>query len=597
MKNKKKGTLPRLFTYFKGYRILLFVVVILVLYTSFAQTFGTYMLKDIINVGIDNKDWSYLVKNTSILGLIYALGVLSSFLYNQIMVRLSQRVIYRLRRDINKKVLSLPLTYFDKHQTGEIMNYFTNDVDSTINALNQSFANIIFSFSNMIGTLLFMALLSWKLALVAYVILGIVVFFIVWNSIKCRKYFKAQQKNLAIINANIEEDLRGIKVNKAFLHEDQSFDKFMNNNENWRQATTSAFFHTQLNTPFIVSLSYLNFAVCTIVGILFIINGWLEAGIATLTPFLVYVRQSAQPFNFFTNHLNTILTAIAGAERIFAFLDEKEEKEKDKGYISLVKIDNKYYWEKDKETHIPLKGDIVFKDVVFSYNGKKKILDGISFWAKYGEKIAFVGSTGAGKTTIISLINRFYDINEGSITYDGINIFDIKLESLRRAMSMVTQDTHLFSASIKDNIKYPRMHSTDEEMIKASEIGGSSHFISKLKEGYDTELYDDAINLSEGERQLISLSRAAISNPPLLILDEATSSIDTRTERIVEKSMDKLMENRTVLVIAHRLSTVRNSDAILVLDHGKIIERGTHEDLLALKGRYYNLYKGIVELE
>ena len=352
-----------------------------------------------------------------------------------------------------------------------------------------------------------------------------------------------------------------------------------------------------LNTPFIVSLSYLNFAICSIVGVIFISNGFLEGGIAALSPFLIYVRQSAQPFNFFTVHFNTILNALAGSERIFEFLDLTEEKEKDKGHIKLVKINNSYYWKRSENEHLPLQGNIVFDHVKFGYEKDKIVLNDISFYAKQGQKIAFVGSTGAGKTTIISLITRFYDINEGTITYDGINIFDIKLESLRRATSMVTQDTHLFNDTILNNIKYPRMHSTIDEVKEAAKIGGADHFISKLKDNYETLLYDDGINLSEGERQLLSLARAAISHPPLLILDEATSNIDTRTEKIVEKSMDKLMENRTVLVIAHRLSTVRDANAILVLDHGKIIERGNHEQLLEMKGRYYSLYNGSIELE
>ena len=438
--------------------------------------------------------------------------------------------------------------------------------------------------------------LNVYLALIACFIIVVIVIFITINSYKCRKYYRAQQADLASLNGTVEEDLRGLKVNKAFEHEDESFIKFDYKNKKWRQSSTSAFFHTQLNTPFIVSLSYLNFAICAIVGIIMIVNGQLSGGIATLSPFLIYVRQSSMPFNNFTVHFNTILTALAGAERIFAFYDLEEEKEKDKGYVTLTKINNEYFWDKGNEK-IKLAGDIVFEHVKFSYNPNKLILNDVSFYAHQGEKIAFVGSTGAGKTTIISLVNRFYDINEGKISYDGIDIYDIKLESLRRALSLVTQETHLFNDSILNNIRYPRMHSTLKEVIQAAKITSADHFISKLKNNYQTELYDDGANLSEGERQLLSLTRAAISHPPLLILDEATSNIDTRSEKIIEASMDKLMENRTVLVIAHRLSTVRNSTAILVLEHGKIIERGNHEQLINLKSKYYSLYKGISELD
>lgn len=604
MENKEKGkyknsfkTLIRLLSYFKGYSFLLLIVIILVIYTSFAQIYGTFMLKDIIANGIEQRDFNYTLIYTSIMALIYLLGALANLSYTQIMVRLSQRVIFKIREDLIKKVLSLPVSYFDKKQVGEIMSYFTNDVDSTINALNQSFANIIFSCCNIIGTILCMFLINVYLSLIATGIIAIIVIFITVNSKKCRKYYRKQQIDLSILNGCIEEDLRGIKVNKAFEHEDESYKKFEYKNDEWRKSTTSAFFHTQLNVPFIVSLSYLNFAICSIVGVLFLANGLLPEGIAALSPFLIYVRQSAQPFNFFTLHFNTILNALAGSERIFSFLDLEEENVKDKGHIKLVKINDSYYWEKSENDHVPLLGNIVFEHVKFGYEPNKLILNDVSFYAKHGQKIAFVGSTGAGKTTIISLITRFYDIEEGNITYDGINIFDIKLESLRRATSMVTQDTHLFNDTIYNNIRYPRMHSTVEEVKKAAQIGGAEHFISKLKDNYETLIYDDGINLSEGERQLLSLARAAVSHPPLLILDEATSNIDTRTEKIVEKSMDALMENRTVLVIAHRLSTVRNANAILVLDHGKIIERGDHDQLLALKGRYYSLYNGSIELE
>lgn len=595
MKNKKSfKTFVHLLSYFKKDIYFLIPVFFLVIFTSFAQTYGTFMLKNIIKYGIEGKDYSYLVKYTSILALLYALGVLANFTYTQIMVRLSQRLIFRLRSDIEKKILSLPLTYFDKHTVGEIMSYFTNDVNTTVDALNQSLANIIFSFSNIVGTLIGMFVINIYLSFIAIFVIGITIFFIVYNAYKARKYYRLQQISLAKVNAKVEEDLRGIKVNKAFLHEDESYINFDKENEVWKKDATKASFRINLNTPFIISLSYFNFAISTISGILFIYNGWLD-GISSLTPFLIYVRQSGAPFNRFTSHLNNILSALAGSERIFAFLNEKEEKEIDKGKISLINKDNINYWKKENEL-IPLKGKIEFKHVSFSYDKEKYISKDLSFIAKSGEKIAIVGATGAGKTTIISLISRFYEIDEGEILYDDINIKEISLSSLRKAMSYVIQETHLFSTTIKNNIMYSKLDASIEEFNKTLEITGFNSFIDKFKDKENSVLYDAGINLSEGEKQLLSISRATLNNPPLLILDEATSSIDTRSEKLIEKSIDKLMENRTVLIIAHRLSTVRNANKILFLENGKIIEKGSHEDLLNLKGKYYSLYKGISEL-
>ena len=604
MKNRKNNrptnaikTFKQLLKYFKDYYILLSLVVIVVIYTSFAQCFGTYMYKDIIKYGIEGKDYSYLIKYTSILGIIYSIGALTSFFYNVLMVKISQNVIYKIRKELYRKILAMPISYFDKNNVGSIMTYFTNDVESMINAINVSLSNMIFTICNIIGTVLGMILISIEMTCIAFVIISLTIFFIYYNAKKCRKYYRKQQECLSILNSNIEEDLRGIKVNKAFLHEDKSFEKFDQNNKNWKEASTNAFFHSQYNTPFIVSLSYLNFAICTIVGLFFIQSGRLD-GIGSLTSFTIFVRQSGQPFNMFTVHLNNILTMLAGAERIFNFLNKDEEKLKDTGKVKLIKEnDSTYYWLKENGEKTLLKGDVVFKNVTFGYNENKTILHDVSFYASNGEKIAFVGSTGAGKTTIISLISRFYDIQKGEILIDNISIYDMKLESLRRATSLVTQDTHIFSDTIYNNIRFPRMHSNKNEVIEASKIGGSYDFILKLKDNFNTLLYDDGINLSQGERQLLALSRAAISKPPLLILDEATSNIDTRSEKLVEKSMDELMKNRTSLVIAHRLSTVRNATAIIVLDHGKIIERGNHEYLLSLKGSYYSLYRGTTELK
>lgn len=606
MKNKSSfKTLHRLIKYFGKKKYLLILVVFLVIYTSFANIFGTYYLGQIMDTAIKNKNMDQLSTGIITLGIIYLIGVFCDLSYTQIMSRLSQNVLYSLRKDLMEHTQNMPLSYFDLHNHGDIMTYFTNDVDTLINALNDSFANIILSFCNIVGTIVMLLIINPYLTLIVLFFMVIISLFINFNTRKCRKFFKKQQDEVANINARIEEDINGTKVEKAFIHEEMNYEQFDKVNKAWRDASTKSFFHTQLNIPFIVTISYIEFTISCIVGCVFLVNGWLS-GMGMLTSYIVYVRQSVQPFNFFTQHINTILTALAGSERIFNYLDEKEEE--DKGYVTLVKLENtgnandfnrRYAWkikEDGEDKLIPLKGEIVFNNVHFGYTKDKEILKGISFYAKDGEKIAFVGSTGAGKTTIINLISRFYDIQEGTITIDGININDIKLESLRRSISMVTQDTHLFTGSIYDNIRYPRMHSTNEEVIKASKIANAHDFIKKLPNGYDTILYDDGHNLSEGQRQLLALARAALSQPPLLILDEATSNIDTRSEKLVEKSMDKLMENRTVLVIAHRLSTVKNSNAILYLENGKIIERGSNDDLLKLKGKYYSLYNGKTEL-
>ena len=600
-------TLARLFKYFGKKKYLLILVVILVIYTSFANIYGSYMLGQIIDTAIKNEDSEALLISTLSLIGIYGAGVICDLSYTQIMVRLSQSVLFNLRKELSIHNQNLPLSYFDQHNHGEIMSYFTNDVDTLVNALNDSFANIVLSFCNIVGTIVVLLLINVYLALLVYVFMIGIAFFIFFNTKKCRKYFTMQQGEIANINSKVEEDINGVRVIKAFNHEDNSFVSFDEVNKKWLNASTKSFFHTQLNVPVIVSLSYIEFAVACIAGSFFLVNGWI-IGIGALTTYLVNVRQSAQPFNFFTQHINNILTALAGSERIFRFLDEKEEE--DNGTVELVKLGDasqlhdyksRYAWsvpQKDGTNKlVPLKGEIVFKNVTFGYVPGKDVLKDISFYAKDGQKIAFVGSTGAGKTTIISLITRFYNIQKGEIFYDGIDVKDMKLEGLRRSISMVTQDTHLFTGTIKDNIRYSRMHSTDEEIVQAAKIANCDSFIRMLPNGYDTMLYDDGHNLSEGQRQLLALARAALSMPPVLILDEATSNIDTRSEKLVQKSMDVLMQNRTVLVIAHRLSTVKNSDAILYLENGKIVERGSNDELLKLKGKYYALYEGKTELE
>lgn len=599
----------RLLSYYKKNIPLLIVVFILVIFSAFANIYGTFILKDVINsitiAASDTKNLLYyqdFVNRVLNLIYLYSASVLAIIIYTQTIIRISQRVIYTIRDELIKHTEKLAVSYFDIHKRGEIMTYFTNDVSTLYDALNISFTNIVFSFSNIIGTIVCMFIINTYLSLIVCIFILAESIFILVNSHFTQKYYRETQNELGHINAIAEEDINGIKTIKAFNHLDDSFLKFSEANDKLRIAATKSFYHTAINTPVISSLAYFNFAISCVVGCFMLVNGNINFG--ELSSYLVYVRQSSQPFNYFTQHINNLLTAVSGSERIFNFLDTPIEG--DNGTVTLVKLNdngekkNRYGWKVPKGDGNfiikPLEGDIKFKDVTFSYNNKKVILNNISFYAKPGEKIAFVGSTGAGKTTIISLISRFYNIEKGEILYDGINIKDIKLESLRHSISCVTQDTHLFTGTIKDNIRYSRMHSTDEEIYEAAKIANADSFIKRLPQCYETYLYDDGHNLSEGQRQLLAIARAALSHPPVLILDEATSNIDTHTEMLVQDAMDKLMENRTVLVIAHRLSTVRNCVAILYLEKGEIKERGNHDQLLEMKGLYYDLYYGKREL-
>lgn len=605
------GTMKRLFSYFQGKSlVLLFLVVLLAIYASVANILGTYLSGTVVihtleeNLGnniplADSLDT--LTNQCLVLIAIYVAGVISNILYAQIMVRLTQKVLYQLRKDLMAKMQRLPIAYFDRHTHGEVMTYFTNDIDALVQAMNDSFANIVLSLSNIVGTIVSLFLINVYLSLIVLVFIGLMFFFMFFNSHKAQKYFKAQQNGLSEVNSAVEEDILGVKVIKAFSHEEQSYRKFLVGNTHWRNASENAFFFTQLTIPVFVSLSYLNFSISAVVGVVFLCNGMIATGIGGLSSYLVFVRTSCQPFNFFTQHINAILSASAGAERIFSFLDEEEET--DDGDVELVKVsdetsfEKRYAWKKPgEEKTIPLVGEIEFKNVSFSYIPGKPVLRNISFVARPGRKIAFVGSTGAGKTTIISLLARFYPIDSGLITYDGIDITHIRLESLRRAISMVTQDTHLFTGSVKDNIRYVRRHSTDEEILDASRRSHANSFIDRLPEKYETILHDDGGNLSEGERQLLGLTRASLNQPPVLILDEATSNIDTRSEKLIHEGLRELMKKRTVLVIAHRLSTIKDADEICVLDEGRIIERGNQKELLRKHGAYYDLYTGRREL-
>lgn len=610
-----KKAIKHLLVYLGHYKWMFMLVALLVLISAGANVAGTYLVKPVVNHFIVPGDMEGLLKAVIAMGVMYACGALCTFGYNRIMVKVSQKVIQDIRNDLFAHVQKLPLKYFDAHTHGELMSRFTNDVDTVQEAMNNSFAMIIQSFIMLFGTLIMMMVLSVRLSVIVIVFLVIMFFFIKFNSKHSKKYFNRQQEELGKINGFVQEMMAGQKVEKVFNHEQKNFEKFCEMNESFRKESTNALAFAGMMIPTIVSLSYLNYAISACVGGLFTLKGLMDLG--SLSSYLIYVRQSAMPLNQFTQQVNFLLSALSGAERIFDMMDEKPEI--DEGSVTLcnavknadgsltecsgytgvfawkVPAELNTYWNSDA-CLVELRGDVRFKNVVFGYVPGKTILNDVTLYAKPGQKIAFVGSTGAGKTTIINLINRFYDIQSGTITYDGIDIKDIKKDDLRKSLAMVIQDTHLFTGTIADNIRYGKLDATDEEVRNAALIANADSFIRRLLDGYNTMLYSDGSNLSQGQRQLLAIARAAIAKAPVLILDEATSSVDTRTEGLIEKGMDAIMEGRTVFVIAHRLSTVRNSKAIMVLEKGQIIERGSHDELLEQKGRYYQLYTGQFEL-
>ena len=655
-----KKTMKHFLTYLGHYKWAFFLVAILVFISAGAGICGTYLIKPLVNNFIEPGNMKGLLIAVIGMGVMYLCGALATLGYNRLMVHTSQKVVSEIRMDLFRHTQKLPLKYFDDNTRGEIMSHFTNDVDTVQEAMNNSFAMIIQSFLTLFGTITMMMVLSVKLTMLVVVFLVITFLFMQYNGKCSKKYYHRQQQELGNINGFVQEMMAGQKVEKVFNHEKENFKEFCEMNERFRKESTNALAHSGMLVPVIVALSYFNYALSACVGGMFVIRGLMDLGslsayLVYVRQSAMPLNQFTQQVNFLLSALSgaerifdmmdeepevdegsvTLCNAVKNEDgslteckeytgtfawkvpaNLNTYWNSEAYKEKLKKQIinevsdiEVTRVNNIVYpADKDNKKGsaladvsdgtylVELRGDVRFKNVVFGYVPEKTILNDVTLYAKQGQKIAFVGSTGAGKTTIINLINRFYDIQSGSITYDGIDIKDIKKDDLRRSLAMVIQDTHLFTGTIADNIRYGKLDATDEEVRNAAVIANADSFIRRLPDGYDTMLYSDGGNLSQGQRQLLAIARAAIAKAPVLILDEATSSVDTRTERLIEKGMDAIMEGRTVFVIAHRLSTVRNSKAIMVLEKGQIIERGSHDELLEQKGRYYQLYTGQFEL-
>ena len=599
----------------RDYKFSFFIVVVCILGSALATLRGTLFMQSLIDDYIvpltqaQTPDFSKLAAALVAVALTYGIGILCAYGYNRIMVNVSQGTMRNLRVELFQHMESLPIRYFDTHAHGDIMSIYTNDVDTLRQLISQSIPQLLNSFVTILTSFISMLVLDIPLTLLTLVMIGIMAFVTSKIAAKSAAYFAKQQKDLGAVNGYIEEMMEGQKVVKVFCHETKSVEQFRRLNQELRESADKANTFSNITMPVNMSLGNISYVLCAVAGAIFALSGYLGLTLGTLVSFLTLNKNSTQPVSQISQQMNSIVMAMAGAQRIFDLLDEKAEV--DNGYVELVNVKenpdgsfsetgertNIWAWKHPHQadgsvTYKKLEGDITFHDVDFGYEEGKVVLHNISLHAAPGRKIAFVGSTGAGKTTITNLLNRFYDIADGKIRYDGININKIQKGALRRSLGMVLQDTHLFTGTVMENIRYGRLDATDEECIAAAKLAHADGFIRRLSDGYQTILTGDGANLSQGQRQLLAIARAAVADPPVLILDEATSSIDTRTETLVQKGMDGLMVGRTAFVIAHRLSTVKNSDCIMVMEHGRIVESGTHEQLLAGKGRYYQLYTG-----
>lgn len=599
----------------RDYKFSFFIVVVCILGSALATLRGTLFMQSLIDDYIvpltqaQTPDFSKLAAALVAVALTYGIGILCAYGYNRIMVNVSQGTMRNLRVELFQHMESLPIRYFDTHAHGDIMSIYTNDVDTLRQLISQSIPQLLNSFVTILTSFISMMVLDIPLTLLTLVMIGIMAFVTSKIAAKSAVYFAKQQRDLGAVNGYIEEMMEGQKVVKVFCHETKSVEQFRRLNQELRESADKANTFSNITMPVNMSLGNISYVLCAVAGAIFALNGYLSLTLGTLVSFLTLNKNSTQPVSQISQQMNSIVMAMAGAQRIFDLMDEKAEV--DNGYVELVNVKEKpdggfsetgertniWAWKHPHQadgsvTYQKLEGDITFHDVDFGYEEGKVVLHNISLHAAPGRKIAFVGSTGAGKTTITNLLNRFYDIANGKIRYDGININKIQKGALRRSLGMVLQDTHLFTGTVMENIRYGRLDATDEECIAAAKLAHADGFIRRLPDGYQTILTGDGANLSQGQRQLLAIARAAVADPPVLVLDEATSSIDTRTETLVQKGMDGLMVGRTAFVIAHRLSTVKNSDCIMVMEHGRIVESGTHERLLAGKGRYYQLYMG-----
>lgn len=626
-KNQKSGvskntakTAKRLLKYVTGmYKVQFVIVFVCILLSSVASISVSLSLKFLLDdfiiplIGQKQPNFAELYQAMAVLGCIFLVGVVSTFVYTRMMVTIGQGVLKQVRDDMFEHMQTLPIRYFDQNTNGSIMSLYTNDTDTLRQMINQSIPQALMSFFTIIVTFISMLILSPLLTVLAVVMIGVLLLVTKKIGGNSGKFFVRQQIALADVTGYVEERMNGQRVVKVFNHENKSKEEFDKLNEQLFESAANANTFANMMGPVIGNIGNLQFVLTAVLGGFLSVRGVGGITLGVMASYLQFTKSFTQPFMQVAQQFNSIVMALAGAERIFNLIDE--EPEMDEGYVELVNAKKDaqgniveckertgmWAWKHPHEadgtvTYTELKGDVRFEDVTFGYNSDKVILQDISLFAKPGQKLAFVGSTGAGKTTITNLINRFYDIQGGKIRYDGINITKIKKDDLRRSLGIVLQDTHLFTGTIMENIRYGKLDATDEEVYGAARLSHADQFIRMLPNGYDTVLSGDGEELSQGQRQLLSIARAAVANPPVLILDEATSSIDTRTESIVQKGMDNLMKGRTVFVIAHRLSTIRNSDAIIVLEHGKIIERGDHEDLIQMKGTYYQLYTGKLEL-